>query len=240
MNASAKPLPIENDLDAHYLGLPFGLGPMPTVFYFSISAKDSLNLDPFNQPVAALDTGKMRIMSVTLPFHDDYPPLPENATEKWNLSTFEPFCDKLKKLLDKLIEEDMIDPESIAFMGLSRGAFVAFHLAKLFPKVKGIVAFAPMLSLSHEPCLDVADFAKDLCQLPIRIYMGNRDKKVSTKRAMHFILDLADCAYDANIRTAPIEMFVTSSIGHSGHGTAKKTFIEGAKWIFNLIIDDDE
>ncbi|MDN3505239.1 MAG: hypothetical protein P0S95_06675 [Rhabdochlamydiaceae bacterium] len=240
MNAIAKPLPIENDLDAHYIGLPFGLGPMPTVFHFSLSAKDSLNLDPFNQPVAALDIGKMRIMSVTLPFHEDFPPLPENATEKWNKSNFEPFCLKLKQLLDELIKEDMIDPDKIAFMGLSRGAFVAFHMATLFPQVKGVLAFAPMLNLAQDPSLDVTPLAKDLCHLPIRIYMGNRDKKTSTKTAMHFILDLADCAYDAKIRSAPIEMFVTPSLGHSGHGTAKKTFIEGANWIYNLIIDNDE
>ena len=47
-------LNLTSDIQLEYLGPSINLGPLPAVFYFALSATDSLSLDPFDQPAVYL------------------------------------------------------------------------------------------------------------------------------------------------------------------------------------------
>ena len=55
-----------------FIGPDLSLGPLPAIFYFALSAKESLFQDPFNQPVAVWQTYPVRIFSLTLPEHEGH------------------------------------------------------------------------------------------------------------------------------------------------------------------------
>lgn len=225
-------------LDIRFLGPPLSSGPLPALFYFAISAKDSLSLPPFCQPIEAINTDLMRIFSISLPFHNNAPPLPDNAVYQWTQESITTFHKECARYIDSLIETNSILPQRIGLMGLSRGVWVACHVALLLCHVQALLGFAPMLKHPSLPSLDIPHYTSDLYHHTLRFYMGNRDKKTSTKTTMDFILSLADVAYEHGIRSAPLELIITPSIGHFGHGTAKETFTEGALWIQNQLIDE--
>ncbi|MEK7340133.1 MAG: hypothetical protein AABZ92_05425, partial [Verrucomicrobiota bacterium] len=57
-------LNLASDIQLEYLGPSVDLGPLPAVFYFALSARDSLLLDPFNQPAVYLSQFPLRIFSI--------------------------------------------------------------------------------------------------------------------------------------------------------------------------------
>ena len=214
-----------------FIGPPLDEGPLPAVFYFALSANHSLHLDPFNQPVKALESDQLRIFSFTLPLHDVEKP-PQSGVDWWREADSDlitPFIDDVVGQIEDLIAQNVVNKEQLGLMGLSRGVFIACHVARKLP-IKALLGFAPMLTMGVDH-LDIPQFSEQLCQNQIRFYMGNRDKKTSTKTTMDFILSLADHAYEKGLRSSPIELIITPSIGYKGHGTAQETFIEGANWL---------
>jgi esterase FrsA len=123
-------------------------------------------------------------------------------------------------------------------MGLSRGAFVACHVAaKLsFPIV--IMGFSPLTKLSRvkdletphpnvEP-LDLNFTIPHLIHSKVRFFIGNHDTRVSTLSCAEFITHLAHAAFESGIKSPPIELTIFPSIGYMGHGTPKSIFDIGA------------
>ncbi|MEX0962139.1 MAG: alpha/beta hydrolase [Simkaniaceae bacterium] len=241
-----KNLHLEDDVEAAFVGPSLDKGPLPGLLYLSLSKEESLLLDPFNQPVQLLHSDSIRIFSLTIPGHG--PDLdPKKALELWaesiasNEDPLTPFFQKASNFVDTLLCKNIAS--TLAVAGLSRGAFAACHIAKLNPSIQTILGFAPLLSLKNaeefqdlqeNPLLESLDLFKYLEALynkNIRFYIGNRDKRVDTNLSCQFIQDLSDLAYTHRIRSAPLELILSPSIGYMGHGTSFETFNLGTKWL---------
>lgn len=231
-----------------FTGPPLSEGPRPALFYFALSAEESLKKDPFNQIVAALQGKEIRIFSATLPAHENNLP-PENALNVWaskmaeGIPILPNFLNILKEGLSSLFDEGVIQLGKCAVCGLSRGAFIAFHLAASTLEIDTVLAFAPLTRLSDAKefkdsldlpevhALDLEHEVKNLFNRRVRIYIGNDDRRVSTSHSFSFAHLLAKAAREHHIYSSPIEIIIGPSIGHLGHGTSKKTFEKGANWI---------
>lgn len=238
---SAKIYPHFSDLDIRYIGPDLDMGPLPSVIYLSISAAESLSLDPYNQPAKVLEKENIRVFSITLPGHG-HGFDKTKAMNYWAKHTSELllFINETKKFVLHLSKH----ATNIGLMGLSRGGFIATHLA-VMPQVRAVLGFAPLTDLAglsefenknFEDALNLKHLYKDLIHKKIRYYIGNRDLRVGTERAFNFIFDLSDYAYHERIRSMSAELFILPSIGLHGHGTLFETFQEGAIWLKKQIV----
>lgn len=226
-----------------FVGNDFSEGKLPALFYFSLSAEESLSLPPYNSPVTFLQNEALRIFSFTIPGH-------EEGLNKFDAMTYwassgpsliEDFIDRTSKTIEWLIETEVIDASRSALCGLSRGGFIASHLAAKLKKIPILLAFAPITQITEleefrqrsefEP-LNLENQIDPLCFLKnIRFYIGNRDIRVGTEACFHFIRKMAE----KKIKNLSVELFITQSIGREGHGTSPETFKEGSLWLKNLI-----
>jgi predicted esterase len=236
--------------NSSFIGPPLSEGPLPAVFYFALSAHDSLHLDPFNQPALFLSKYPLRIFSMTLPGHEDKLPATE-ALVRWaeaiasGENVISHFIDTVANTVEKLIKENAILPDQLAVAGLSRGGFIAAHAAANIPQFKSILAFAPLTSLAfakefhnipHNPlvqALDLNAITEKLIDKHLRFYIGNRDERVSTDLCFQWIRKLTEAAYAHHIRSPQVELIISPSIGRQGHGTSPEIFHDGARWLLS-------
>ena len=235
----------------NYLGPDIAEGMLPACFYFALSGEESLSLQPYNSPAMQMQDPQLRIFSLTLPGHgpgfDKQRAMSYWAAEmKKGNHPIEECIEKSAQAVAWLIGQKIIDPHHLAVCGLSRGAFIATHLAAREKAVKYLLAFAPLTRLEEIPefaeipscsSLDLSSLVEELTHLHnIRFYIGNRDRRVGTETSFRFIRRLADHAHEKRARQLHAELFITHSIGHRGHGTAPETFAEGASWLKNKIL----
>lgn len=245
---------VENTpIPLYYLGKDLSEGPLPAVIYLALSAEESLLTAPFNQPVAYLEQFPVRIFSVDLPFHGKgY--VSKEALVHWahefaqgrDLVTH--FLIQLEQSLSHLLSMNVISNNEIALMGLSRGGFLINHLAAMMPSVTTLLTFAPLTKitagkdfefLSLTPLLErlnLSHISEAVCQKNQRIYIGNRDTRVSTDACYEWFRSMVEHAHSKGIRSPHLEMMIRPSIGHQGHGTAKESFEEGASWLIQKIL----
>lgn len=225
---------------------------MPALFYLALEKEESLSLHPYNLPVTFFDA-TLRVFSASLPFHEKNEDK-FTAISYWAKSLEEDkydlrdFLENLKKTIDYLIENHWIDPQYLAVCGLSRGGFLATHLAAMHPSIQTLVGFAPVTDL-----LVLEDFShfKDNIRLTakaehmslfflleklthlrhIRFYISNRDEKVATDSCYRFIRALAEHIHEKHTKQCFAELMITSPIGYKGHGTSEAIFKEGAELI---------
>jgi esterase FrsA len=188
----------------------------------------------------------MRIFSLTIPGHE--PPLePQNAIAVWaedftrGNDPLTPFIDKIAYAAEHLQSSGIASQVGIA--GLSRGGFLATHAAAKTPVLQTVLGYAPLtcLGLSKEfsslsedtriPSFDLVNLYDKLINKNIRFYIGNRDVRVSTSACFAFVQGLAETAFQNRIRSPQVELIISPSIGHQGHGTSKPIFEQGAAWI---------
>lgn len=225
-----------------YLGPPFEEGPLPAVFYFALSAHDSLHLDPFNQPARFLSIYPIRVFSITLPGH--HLPATEALTDWANdirkgVTLFENFSALVIEVIETLLAQNVIEKGKLGFVGLSRGGFIAAYIAAKTPLVSHILGFAPLTKLSHVKefqGMDMEAFELDhlvshLSTRKIRFYIGNRDTRVGTAHCYHLFSALVEDAYQKRISSPPLELIIGPSVGHQGHGTLPPVFQAGANWL---------
>lgn len=232
--------------DIYYLGPDLSEGPLPALFYFALSAEESLQVNPFNQPVTLLSHLPLRIFSIDLPAHG--PGLSAvQAIGVWaaeftlGRDPITPFLHKVEDQIEALAVQKAFT--QIAVMGLSRGAFIACHVAARLSEIRTILGFAPLTQLTFAKefkeikehpkaeALNASHLVDALADKTIRFYIGNLDKRVSTHRCFYFIETLCEAAYHRKVRSPPIELILKPSIGYQGHGTSKEVFQEGACWI---------
>ncbi len=158
-----------------------------------------------------------------------------------------PFIDQVIFAINGLIDKGLIVTEKLGLMGLSRGALIAGLVAAKFPMVRGILGFAPLTQLTAtKEFKEISDQAKfepynlenhigALCENKIRFYIGNRDMRVGTDRSFRLVQSLAEQAYQNGVRSPPVELIISPSIGHLGHGTSKEIFHDGATWLGKLL-----
>lgn len=240
---------IEADLPLiFHRGPPLIEGIKPSILYFSLSGEESLELDPFNQPVVFLANKGIRVFSITLPAHEGTFPH-KHALAEWakrleaGHNLIGDFVDTCRRVIDHLIDRAYIDPHHLGVAGLSRGGFMATHLAARDERIATILGFAPPVSLETMkdfqhigPNAWISSFSlenliPDLLSKTIRFYIGNCDTLVDTPRCFSFIHSLSAAIHQHKRKSPPVELVIHPSIGHKGHGTPPEIFEAGAAWI---------
>jgi len=224
---------------------------MPALFYFALSGIQSLTLDPFNQPIAHLENKPLRSFSISLPGHGQGHD-PAAAISCWaehfeaGDDIIEAFVTSAQEAIDHLISEGFVDESAIAVVGLSRGGFAAAHLAARDKRIKTLLAYAPLTDLmvtkefSHIPEKEIyklENLADKLIHKAIRLYIGNHDTRVGTDACFRFVQSVVAAATHQRIRSPKVELIVSPSIGHKGHGTAPLVFHAGADWIYDRLFE---
>jgi predicted esterase len=242
-----KSLKINDKTTCFYIGPDISKGATPTLFYFALSAEDSLLQDPYNQLIQFLPEETLRIFSLTLPFHE--PPLkPQKALSHW-AESFEkgedvltPFIDEVENCVSYLKKNHLLTNQT-AVAGLSRGALIAVLIASKMALFRHLLLFAPLTdltyakefsSLSQNPSLEKyqsVNYAKDLFDRNIFATIGNHDQRVSTENCFRFISAVTDIAIKEGLRSPQVSMHIYPSIGMGGHGTPPEIFKKGALWI---------
>jgi predicted esterase len=238
-----------------YLGPPPEAGPLPAFFYFALSGKESLELHPYNQPPLRIADPSLRVFSFTLPGH-------EEGLNKFHAMHYwadhmaqgeyllETFFEKITHSIHWLIEQKIVAAEKVAIGGLSRGGFAATHIAARLPFIRTVLGFAPLTELtqlkefSDNPSLQRRAHELELLHLVeklthvhnFRFYIGNLDRRVSTDACYRFIRRLAEKGHEKHARHQKVELIITQSIGHHGHGTDPHIFEQGASWVKHLLI----
>lgn len=234
--------------DSFYLGPDLSEGALPILFYFALSAEESLAIDPYNQPAMFLTQFPVRIFSFDLPGHG--PGLPAiEALQLWakdiasGFNVIKHFVQKVKQVIHELKAHHLLIPEKLSVAGLSRGAFIASHVAAEIPEIRSILGFAPLTHLTFAKefgelkenplaeSLNLSHLIPALIGRPLRFYIGNHDIRVGTARCFHFISSLSEASFQDKIRSPQVELIIKPSIGQYGHGTAKEVFHDGAQWI---------
>ncbi len=255
MNIKLSPsaLHVAPDVTLYHVGPPLDLGPLPSFFYFALSAPDSLCQDPYNQIVQFLHGQMIRVFSMTLPGHENNLP-PTQALKTWaddytqNLNPIDDFLQNLWTATEFAIQNKFANPEKLAIGGLSRGGFIALHAAARDPRFRFVLPFAPITEIDklHEftsiqdapaiRSLNVMHLKQNLWDRSIRFHIGNHDTLVDTKACFHFVMNLVEEAAHHNLRSPQIELFLHPSMGHKGHGTPMDVFKKGADWISSCLL----
>ena len=224
---------------------------MPAVFYFALTAEQSLTLSPINSPAAFLSLKKVRIFSWSLFAHDNKTD-PKESMVLWAraLKSNSPFVSEFIKTaqnnLSYLIEKKWIKEDAIAACGLSRGGFLSTHWAASDPRIQVLVGFAPLINVhsrgvfaelndsSFARSLDLIHLKDKLSKTYIGYYTGNHDQSTGTMPVMELVKAISDTAYTKKIRSPQTHLFVYPSVGHKGHGTAPHIFYSGSEFISNF------
>ncbi|MDF2577209.1 MAG: hypothetical protein K0S74_693 [Chlamydiales bacterium] len=253
---SIKVITTDSDHRIHYIGPDLSHGPLPALIYFALSGEDSLSLDPYNQPVDFMlkqSEIPFRVFSWTLPGHEGHLPLDREALQSWvdeflnGKKVVAEFLSQVQQDIKLLYKKGYIlDSFPIAAMGLSRGGWIATHLAANCKSISYLLTFAPITDLSkvaglnfpseipkiYRPSFALTSIINELMHVTIRFYIGNCDERVSTSSCYEFIKGMAGHLYTQGIRSPPVELCITPSIGFKGHGTSPITFKEGVKWLY--------
>jgi esterase FrsA len=246
--STLKHTPFKTPVPLFYKGPDLREPNLPCVLYLAVSGEESLLTDPFNQPVLFLQNKyRVRVFSVDLPFHGNGL-LAKEAMHRWaeemssGNDVISTFLDDLEASL-RLLFDHLGSPSKVAIIGLSRGGFLASHIAARFAEISTLLTFAPLTQLDE--CvefknlkelpiveeLDINKLTPKLFHKTIKTYIGNRDLRVGTDRCYTWTRSLINAAFDHHIRSPHIELVLKPSIGHLGHGTSKETFEEGALWL---------
>lgn len=236
----------------YFSGPPLQEGPTPSVIYFALSAEMSLFTDPFNQPVVAWNNSGIRVFSWDLPFHGHHLD-PHAAMHEWakefaaNPQFISGFIDECCENLNFLHNKGLIDFTQIGVSGLSRGGFMATHLAARDSRLCYVLGFAPLTKprpleeFKDFPSLHLEEVALSqlvdkLVRVQIRFYIGNNDVRVGTDDCYTFIRELTNQAIHNGIRSPQTELIIYPSIGFRGHGTPPNIFLDGAAWLKTRLI----
>lgn len=228
-----------------YVGPDISIGPLPALIYFALSAEETLSLDPYSQPVKILHGKPIRIFSFTIPCHGH---LFSNthAMQAWanelkaNQNFLNSFIKECSIVIDKLIHENIIDKHFLSVAGLSRGAFIATHLAAENRHISTVLGFAPLTTLEFleefkdTPNCNIYNLSNlypKLLHKRLRFYIGNRDVRVGTEKCFEFINGLTNFAHAHGVRSPQAELIISPSVGHKGHGTLPPVFQDGINWI---------
>lgn len=239
-------------LPVYFTGPSLELGALPAFFYFALSGNESLELPPFNQPALLLKDSSVRVFSCTIPGHGLGMKNTE-AMSQWTqqieqeIDPITPFLTQCVQNIDFLIAEGVIDPQHLAAGGLSRGAFIATHIAAKHKSIGAVLGYSPLTTLktiqefgtlADRPIaqsLELTNAIPGLIGKQLRFYIGNRDVRVGTEECFRFIRHLTEESYLAGIRSPHVELHTFPSIGHKGHGTPAPIFQEGVDWLKNQI-----
>lgn len=189
-----------------------------TVFFFSLSAENSLTLPPFCHPVDSLLKNGIRVISTTLPNHENNA-RPYGIQEIWKRDV-DALTNFISALAAGIKELTTKFPPPYGVMGISRGAFISLHIASMLEEVTTAVCFAPMLTLGGAPQLSTLNLAPKLHGTRTHFFVGDNDTLIGTDNVI---------ALQKSVKHSDIEIY--PSIGRGGHGTPDEIFNKGSTWM---------
>ncbi len=242
-------LKLPSGINLYHTGPDLTDGPLPALFYFTLTGEDSICLSPINQPVTFTSHLPWRIFSLTLPCHaSDIEPT--RAIELWSEeiakgnNIIETFLGQIGEAIAFLQEKGALIDGKVGVSGLSRGGYMSLHAAARFPQIFGpILCYAPMTRLHYAKefkelqdspilkALDLKNHYTNLTFKPIHIEMGNRDIRVGTTNTFELLMDLSELNYKNGNKSPDVTMNIVPAIGKDGHGTAPETFRQGIFWM---------
>ncbi|NDE63621.1 MAG: hypothetical protein EB053_04625 [Chlamydiae bacterium] len=224
--------------------------PLKTVIFFTTTAKEALEVPPLCNPSNFLIEHQIRVISFDLPLHNEEIPS-FDGVKRWTNHMEKTQEDILSIFLSEVSEwiDQNLDPMTpLGFMGISRGAFLAAHLASYRKKKNPLVLFSPMHDLEYpwlwsdsknQPLFiekfrlnRICPFLKDC---PLFLSVGNNDERVNTHQLIRFYEELIESKKKEQSRNIPIELHVFPSIGMYGHGTSDHIFSQGASWMHHML-----
>ena len=157
------------------------------------------------------------------------------------------FNDRMKRVLDHLIELRLTEPDRIVASGVSRGGFMAIRYAAFDDRVAAAIGYAPVTDpavlreFAHHadsPAVEAMSLhahAEALVGRPVLVVMGDRDTRVSTDRAIAFMRRLQGLATHADTPSRADLFVVSEPRGHATHPLADSW---AARWIKRVLTDD--
>ena len=244
-------------------GVPFAIlgdkpaQPAPTLFVFGADLRSSLTGVDVNHLGRLLIPHGYLCVSLDIPCHggDVRPGEAAGGLEGWkqrivkgeNLAA--PFTKSFSQVLDYLVAEKYTDPAAVAVSGTSRGGYLAFHAGAADPRVKQVIAFAPVTNLAALREFDGAEtdervqaqsplkIADKLVGKPLWIIIGNDDSRVSTEDCLQFAQEVVRLSKGKH-NPVPVELRIVGTIDHRLHAVPTAQFgqlcaphEEAARWL---------
>jgi esterase FrsA len=159
------------------------------------------------------------------------------------------FMKQTSSVIDYLVAQGIVDPERIGAAGSSRGGFLSLHLAAADPRIKFVVAFAPVSDLlalrefagMADPgparALDVMTLAEKLVDRPIWLSIADNDERVGSRHAIDFMLHMMRISKRHKLPMThfwsgdDIRLTVTPAEGSNGHVSYSPAHEDAAAWV---------
>lgn len=224
--------------------------PAPALIVLSGNIEDSFAKPNFLKAGKYLAPRGWLCISIDLPNHGKFAEKGYSGLVGWGKRAAEDkdfvadFNERLKKVLDHLVEQKQIDSEKIVVTGTSRGGFLAIRYAAFDKRVKAAVGYASVTDLRKLKEFEVAASTKsvdamnleahvdELVGRPVFIMIGDRDDRVSTDSAINFMRKLSAAATKANV-PSQAELLVVSE--PRGHSLPPNADIIAARWIYRVM-----
>ena len=253
----ADTLPVENsrtvELHQTETGAKFGIWgdksakPAPTLFVLAGTIEAALGDPYYRQSGNLLAEEGFLCISVDLPCHGlQKRPDEPSGLDGWRFRAQrgEDFVaetnERLKRVLDHLIETGRTDARKVAACGTSRGGFIALHFAASDDRVKCVAAFAPVTDLEvlkefnglgQDPLtrsLALFHQAPKLARRAVWLIIGDQDRRVGTDNTISLARQITSASV-ANKVPSQVELHVMPE--PRGHTTPSGAAEEAAEWI---------
>lgn len=227
-----------------------GSPPAPTLIVLSGNSTDSLVKANFLKAGETLQPLGYLCVSIDLPCHGEFARKGYSNLTGWGKLAAEgtdfvaEFNQRLKEVVDHLIEEGMTDLEKIAVTGTSRGGFMAYRYMAFDERVKCAVGYSPVTDLRQlkefavardvpkVDAMSVEAFVGQLVGRPVFLMIGDRDDRVGTDSAIRFMRQLSGAAVKAEV---PSENMLVVKSEPRGHSTPAGTADLATAWIYQVL-----
>ena len=228
----------------------------PLLFVLGADCRLSLEREDFNEVGALLAPKGYLQAAIDTPGHgDDRRPGEPEGIAAWRTrlekgeNPIAAFVESLRTVLTHLIDQGWVDPERVGVAGSSRGGFLALHAAAGDPRLRYVVAFAPvsdllavrefngMVNPASARALDIMPLAEKLTGRSLLISIGHNDQRVGTQHVIDFALRLMQLAAPpGKVMTHfwssdEVKFILSPSEGANGHSTYRHAHDDAAAWI---------
>ncbi len=224
-------------------------GPAPTMVLLGASAHTNLTHPDFSRQGLLMHAKGWNVVALDAPCHgDDLRPGEAQEILGWaarfqkDEDAVADFVRRTNDVIDQLVKDGAAKPGSVAMMGISRGGFLAFHVAAGNARIGAVCALAPVMDWGV-----VREFAQmrdnklvrstalinwaDKITCPVWTIIGSDDDRVDTAKTVEVMQRLLANNKTRNAGLA-IDLHVTSTPGHSSQAWWHD---EGAHWLLNRV-----
>lgn len=232
---------------------PKPAAPAPTLLIFATDLENTLPVPAYARIGHLLIKEGWVVAGVDLPCHGPEQRAGEPAgLDGWRFrmdkgeDVVADLTKRSREALDTLVQSGYTDPARIAAAGTSRGGFMALHFAASDPRVKAVVAFAPVTHLPALTEFKGADNREDVLRLSllnaapkladrsIWLTIGHNDTRVGTDHCLALARKLAATQSptpNAQRQTPEIPDVELRLMPTKGHATYPQAHPDAAAWL---------